>query len=84
MLAVGAAVAVAGVVVPTTLEMEALRRMRAGTVAILLSLEPAIAAAVGFGLLGQRLTAGEALGALLVVVASMGALSGGVTRGTTG
>lgn len=83
-LAVGAVVAVAGVVVPTALEMEALRRMRAGTVAILLSLEPAIAAAVGFGLLGQRLTTGEALGALLVVVASMGALSGGVARGTTG
>jgi inner membrane transporter RhtA len=83
-LAVGAAVAVAGVVVPTALEMEALRHLRAGTVAILLSLEPAIAAAVGFGLLGQRLTAAEALGALLVVCASIGALSGGLTRGTTG
>jgi inner membrane transporter RhtA len=79
-LAVGLLVAVAGIVVPTALEMEALRRMRAGTVAVLLSLEPAIAAAVGFVLLGQTLSAGEALGALLVVTASVGALSASAPR----
>lgn len=80
-LVVGALIAVAGIVVPTTLEMEALRRMRAGTVAVLLSLEPAIAAAVGFGLLGQRLTIAETAGAMLVVGASVGALAGAHPRG---
>jgi inner membrane transporter RhtA len=79
-LAVGVLVAVAGIVVPTALEMEALRRMRAGTVAVLLSLEPAIAAAVGFALLGQTLSAGEAIGAMLVVTASVGALSAAAPR----
>ena len=58
--------------------------MRAGTVAVLLSLEPAIAAVVGFALLGQRLTVAETLGAVLVVLASIGALWGGVARGPTG
>lgn len=83
-LGVGLLVALAGIVVPTALEMEALRRMRAGTVAVLLSMEPAIAAVVGFALLGQRLTVAETLGAVLVVLASVGALSGGVARGPTG
>ena len=83
-LGVGLLVALAGIVVPTALEMEALRRMRAGTVAVLLSLEPAIAAAVGFALLGQRLTLAETAGAVLVVLASVGALSGGAARGPTG
>jgi inner membrane transporter RhtA len=83
-LGVGILVGLAGIVVPTALEMEALRRMRAGTVAVLLSLEPAIAAVVGFALLGQRLTVPETVGAVLVVLASIGALSGGVARGSTG
>ena len=83
-LGVGVLVALAGIVVPTALEMEALRRMRAGTVAVLLSLEPAIAAVVGFALLGQRLSVAETLGALLVVAASIGALRGGAARGRTG
>lgn len=83
-LGVGVLVALAGIVVPTALEMEALRRMRAGTVAVLLSLEPAIAAVVGFALLGQRLTVAETLGAVLVVLGSVGALWGGTARGPTG
>jgi inner membrane transporter RhtA len=83
-LGVGLLVALAGIVVPTALEMEALRRMRAGTVAVLLSLEPAIAAVVGFALLNQRLTLAESAGAVLVVLASVGALSGGFARGPTG
>jgi len=83
-LGVGILVALAGIVVPTALEMEALRRTRDGSVAVLLSLEPAIAAVVGFALLGQRLTLAETAGAVLVVLASIGALSGGVARGPTG
>ncbi|QXE39282.1 EamA family transporter [Streptomyces sp. GMY02] len=68
------AVAVMSSVLPYTLELLALRRMPAPTFAILMSLEPAIAATAGFLLLDQALSAGDALAIALVIAASMGAV----------
>ena len=60
--------------IPYSLEVEALRRIRASVFAVLMSLEPAIAALAGFLILGQNLSARQMLGILLVVVASAGAM----------
>ncbi|GGV94044.1 membrane protein [Streptomyces gelaticus] len=73
-LALGAAVALLSSVLPYTLELMALRRLPAPTFAILMSLEPAIAATAGFLILGQALTTTDALAIALVIGASMGAV----------
>lgn len=75
LLAVGLAVAMLSSAIPYTLELEALRRLAAGTFGILLSLEPAVAALVGLVLLDQDLLTREVVAIGLVVVASAGALS---------
>ncbi|MEU2597400.1 EamA family transporter [Streptomyces hirsutus] len=80
-LALGAAVAVLSSVLPYTLELLALRRLPASTFAILMSLEPAIAAAAGFLILSQTLTLTESAAIALVIVASMGAVRTQVGRG---
>ncbi|MGZ2359069.1 EamA family transporter [Streptomyces sp. 372A] len=73
-LGLGAAVAVLSSVLPYTLELIALRRLPAPTFAILMSLEPAIAAMAGFLILHQALSATDALAIALVIGASMGAV----------
>ncbi|WP_405685555.1 EamA family transporter [Streptomyces sp. NBC_00057] len=73
-LGLGAAVALLSSVLPYTLELMALRRLPAPTFAILMSLEPAIAAAAGFLILDQALTTTDALAIALVIGASMGAV----------
>ncbi|MCK8437924.1 EamA family transporter [Streptomyces sp. D2-8] len=73
-LGLGAAVALLSSVLPYTLELLALRRLPASTFAILMSLEPAIAATAGFLILDQVLSAAEAAAIALVVAASMGAV----------
>ncbi|MFD3734399.1 DMT family transporter [Streptomyces sp. NPDC058632] len=80
-LALGAAVAMLSSVLPYTLELLALRRLPASTFAVLMSLEPAIAAAAGFLVLSQVLTLTEAAAIALVVAASMGAVRTQVGRG---
>ncbi|MFD0225549.1 EamA family transporter [Streptomyces hirsutus] len=80
-LALGSAVAVLSSVLPYTLELLALRRLPASTFAILMSLEPAIAAAAGFLILSQALTLTEAAAIALVIAASMGAVRTQVGRG---
>ncbi|GAB2812777.1 EamA family transporter [Streptomyces chlorus] len=80
-LALGAAVAVLSSVLPYTLELLALRRLPASTFAVLMSLEPAIAAAAGFLILSQALTLTQAAAIALVIVASMGAVRTQVGRG---
>ena len=80
-LGLGAAVALLSSVLPYTLELLALRRMPASSFAILMSLEPAIAATAGFLVLSQALTAMEAAAIALVVAASMGAVRTQVGRG---
>ncbi|MFD8616306.1 MULTISPECIES: DMT family transporter [Streptomyces] len=73
-LALGAAVAVLSSVLPYTLELMALRRLPASTFAVMMSLEPAIAATAGFLILNQALSTTDALAIALVIGASMGAV----------
>lgn len=75
-LAAGAAVAVLSSAIPYSLELEALRRMPPRVFGVLMSLEPAVAALVGFVVLGEDLVARELVAILLVVAASAGAASG--------
>ncbi|MFE0702008.1 DMT family transporter [Streptomyces sp. NPDC058872] len=70
----GLAVALMSSVLPYTLELLALRRLPAPTFAVLMSLEPAIAAVAGFLVLGQFLSGTDALAIALVIGASMGAV----------
>ncbi|MGW1912754.1 EamA family transporter [Streptomyces sp. NPDC002076] len=81
-VALGSAVALLSSVLPYTLELLALRRLPASTFAILMSLEPAIAATAGFLILGQSLSAAEAAAIALVIAASIGAVRTQVGRGT--
>lgn len=73
-LGLGVAVALLSSVLPYTLELMALRRLPAPTFAILMSLEPAIAATAGFLILDQALSTTDALAIALVIGASMGAV----------
>lgn len=73
-LAAGAAVGVLSTAVPYAFEMEALRRLPRAVFGVLMSLEPAVAAAIGFVALSQGLDPIEILAIGLVVVASAGAL----------
>ncbi|MFG2111300.1 DMT family transporter [Streptomyces sp. NPDC048718] len=78
----GLAVALMSSVLPYALELVALRRMPAATFAILMSLEPAIAATAGFLVLHQALGLLDALAIALVIAASMGAVRTQVARAT--
>ncbi|WP_406360774.1 EamA family transporter [Streptomyces sp. NBC_00715] len=80
-IALGAAVAVLSSVLPYTLELLALRRLPASTFAILMSLEPAVAATAGFLVLDQSLSLPESLAIALVIAASMGAVRTQIGRG---
>ncbi|MET9070748.1 EamA family transporter [Streptomyces sp. NPDC004232] len=80
-VALGSAVALLSSVLPYTLELLALRRLPASTFAILMSLEPAIAATAGFLILGQPLSWTEAAAIALVIAASIGAVRTQVGRG---
>nr|WP_234311347.1 EamA family transporter [Streptomyces alboflavus] len=80
-LGLAAAVAVMSSVLPYTLELLALRRLPASTFAVMMSLEPAIAAVAGFLILSQSLTLVESLAIGLVIAASMGAVRTQVGRG---
>jgi inner membrane transporter RhtA len=73
-LAVGAAVGVLSTAIPYTFEIEALRRLPQSVFGVLMSLEPAVAAAIGFLALSQDLDAIEIVAVSLVVIASAGAL----------
>ncbi|MEU8616516.1 EamA family transporter [Streptomyces sp. NPDC048623] len=73
-IGLGLAVALMSSVLPYTLELLALRRLPAPTFAILMSLEPAIAATAGFLVLHQSLGLTDALAIALVIAASMGAV----------
>ncbi|MET7690872.1 EamA family transporter [Streptomyces sp. NPDC005483] len=80
----GAAVAVMSSVLPYTLELLALRNLPASTFAILMSLEPAMAALAGFLILDQSLSPLQALAVAFVIAASMGAVRTQVGRGRAG
>ncbi|WP_033281161.1 EamA family transporter [Streptomyces sp. NRRL F-525] len=80
-IALGSAVAILSSVLPYTLELLALRRLPSSTFAILMSLEPAVAATAGFLILHQALSVPEAMAIALVIAASMGAVRTQVGRG---
>lgn len=73
-LAVGLGVGLLSSAIPYALEFEALRRLPSAVFGVLMSLEPAVAATVGFVALSQDLAALELVAIALVVVASAGAL----------
>ncbi|MFD9717332.1 DMT family transporter [Streptomyces sp. NPDC059076] len=79
-LLMGLGVALLSSVLPYTLELLALRRLPASTFAVMMSLEPAVAATAGFLVLNQALAVTEALAISLVIVASMGAVRTQVRR----
>lgn len=74
LLAAGFAVAMLSSAIPYSIELEALRRLPRGVFGVLMSLEPAVAAAIGFILLDQGLTVRELVAVGFVVAASAGAL----------
>ena len=78
-LAVGLAVGLLSSAIPFALELEALRRLPSAAFGVLMSLEPAVAAIVGFVALSQGLSAVEAIAIALVVAASAGALRSAAT-----
>jgi inner membrane transporter RhtA len=73
-LAIGAAVGILSTAIPYVFEIEALRRLPRAVFGVLMSLEPAVAAAIGFLALSQGLDAIEVVAIGLVVIASAGAL----------
>ena len=75
MLVSALVVALASSVLPYSLELEALRRLPESVFGVLMSLDPAIAALVGFVALGQELGPRDVLAIAMVVVASAGAAS---------
>lgn len=68
----GLAVAVLSSVIPYSFELTALRRVRAATFGLLMSLEPGFAALAGILVLGQRLRLGTLAALVMVVAASAG------------
>jgi inner membrane transporter RhtA len=72
-LARGCAVGMLSSAIPYSLEVEALRRLDPSVFAVLMSLEPAVAALAGLIVLGQGLGLRAGLGIVLVVAASAGA-----------
>ncbi|MEU1078591.1 EamA family transporter [Streptomyces sp. NPDC005878] len=80
-IGLGAAVAILSSVLPYTLELLALRRLPASTFAILMSLEPAVAATAGFLVLHQALSVTDAVAIALVIGASVGAVRSQAGRG---
>jgi inner membrane transporter RhtA len=79
LLAAGLAVAVLSAALPWSLELEALRRLPAHVFGVLMSLEPAIGALVGFVVLGERIGTRAVVAIALVVIASAGAARTAVT-----
>jgi inner membrane transporter RhtA len=74
--ATGLAIGLLSSAFPYALELEALRTLSSAVFGVLMSLEPAVAALVGFLALSQDLSASEIVAVAMVVVASIGALRG--------
>jgi inner membrane transporter RhtA len=72
-LAIGLVIAVGGLIIPFTLELEGLRRLEPRIVAVIYSIDPAIAAVIGFLALGERLGPLQIVALVAVMIASAGA-----------
>lgn len=77
-LAIGLVIAVGGLIIPFALELEGLRRLEPRIVAVIYSIDPAIAAVVGFLALGEHLTAPQVIALVAVMIASAGATTAAV------
>ena len=73
LLTMGFGVALLSSALPYSLELEALRRLKTGVFGVLMSLEPAIAAAAGFVILDEKLEFRAITAILLVSLAAAGA-----------
>ena len=73
LLVAGFGVALLSSTIPFSLELEALRRLPTNVFGVLLGLEPAIAALVGFVILGEKLELRAIIAILLVTLATVGA-----------
>jgi inner membrane transporter RhtA len=80
-LGLGAIVAVLSSVIPYSLELLALRRVTSQAFGVMMSLDPALATAAGFVVLGQHLTVQEWAALALVVAANVGNVVSGRSRG---
>lgn len=69
-LATGVLVAIVSSIIPYSISLLVLRRVEARVFGILMSLEPGVAAAIGFLVLGQALVPLELVGMVLVIAAS--------------
>jgi inner membrane transporter RhtA len=80
----GAAIAVLSSAIPYSLELAALRRLRAAVFGVLMSMEPAMAAVSGVVIVGQHLELREWFAIVAVMVASIGATRGPGTGPSAG
>jgi inner membrane transporter RhtA len=71
-LVIGLLVAVLGVVLPYSLEYTAIQKLSPRVFGVLMSIEPAIAALVGFLMLGEVLSLQSVVAIALVTIAAMG------------
>ncbi len=76
-LLIGLGVAVLSSVIPFSLEMEALRRMSARVFGVLMSMDPVMAALIGFLVLGETVGLRALIAMALIVIASSGVSFGG-------
>ncbi|HEX5642112.1 MAG TPA: EamA family transporter [Thermoleophilia bacterium] len=81
-IALGIVIAVVSSAFPYWLEMVAIRRVRAATYGVLLSIEPAVAALAALAVLGQRISPLEAaaMGAVMAAAAGASWTSGGAAE----
>jgi len=68
------AVAVLSSAIPLSLELEAMRRLPSNVFGVMMSIEPAVAATIGFVILSQDIIPAQIFAILLVISASAGAL----------
>ena len=80
LLLIGFGVAMLSSAIPYSLELEALRKLPARVFGVLMSLEPAVAALVGFVVLGERLGMRVLASIVLVTVAAAGDLPFGRSK----
>jgi inner membrane transporter RhtA len=85
-LGLGLLIAIGGLIVPFALELEGLRRLEPRLVAVIYSVDPAIASLVGLVGLSQDLSATQIVGIAAVMIASAGATAtaGGGSSGQHG
>jgi len=72
-LVLGVVLALLSSVLPFSLEMQALRKMPSRTFSILMSVEPAVAALIGWLVIGEQLKMGQWIAVICIVIASCGA-----------